>query len=544
MTTAPDAASLGREDSKSTIARMGTPRPLEAKVDPLGQQMLREDEPLSGTAAMAMAGCVAGLLALPTLLSFFVADDFVSLYSVTTTPPWRYLYSNWLGAVGEGGFYRPVFNWVLGICYLPMGLNPVPFRLMLIALFSVNAALVAKVAWRATNSTVAALVAGLFFAAHPVHVEAIGWISALLEQLCALFFLLTVLSFDGAARRFGRLPTRGWLALATGLMALSLGSKEMGITLPAVVIVWDLCLYASWDANPWKAPTVLWRAIRSRIGLWLPMAALGIAYLAFRWAILGGIGGYGAEKHFRFGVMDNYLVHYIYFLLQPLPAAWLDRAAGGKALTVVLGALAGTAALWRASGLPRTKGIPLGIAWMAITWLPVSTLLRTQYMFLPSVGLAIIVGSLMGALLGRARKTGATALSSLLALAMLCWMLQAGNSLLGGLKKWEEGGQITHSVLTQTKEILGAAPAAKTLLFEGLPVNIGVPVFQHGIAESLRLYLGRDEISAARLPSFQQLPPSIDPMKSRFFRYRRGQLTEVTAEIRGRRASSTNQPKE
>jgi hypothetical protein len=79
-----------------------------------------------GAALMLLIPATVGLfLALPTLRSYFVADDFVSIYSVTVTPPWRYLYSNWLGAIGEGGFYRPVFNWVLGLCYLPMGLNPV-----------------------------------------------------------------------------------------------------------------------------------------------------------------------------------------------------------------------------------------------------------------------------------------------------------------------------------------------------------------------------------------------------------------------------------
>jgi hypothetical protein len=472
-----------------------------------------------------IAAAAGALLALPSLLAYFVADDFVSLHSVTVTPPWRFLWSNWLGAVGEGGFYRPVFNWALGLCYLAGGLDPMPFRLLIIGVYAGNCALVVQLAARATGSSAGALAAGLFFAAHPAHHESIGWISSILEQLCAMFFLLSIAAFDRAARLDrGRRASR-WLAVSVGMMALSLGSKEVGIMIPAVAALWDLCvLRASWGGPAWRR---IWRRIR----LWAPLAVLGLIYLGFRVLILGGLGGYG-ERHLRFGVIDNHLVHYLHFLLEPLPAPWLDRGAGGKALTVLAAGLLGLWALARTAGLPRWRGAALGLGWFFLSWLPASTLLRPQYLFQPSVGAAIVVGAVMGSLLDEARRRAQPGLAAALSFVSLLWLLHAGGALLSHLKLWEAGGQIAESVLRQSRELLREAPPRSVLLYEKLPVNIGVPVFQHGIAEALRLYLGREDIDALRLSAFGDLPRFVDPWRARFLSYDKGTLIDRTVEVR------------
>jgi hypothetical protein len=461
-----------------------------------------------------VAAAVGFLLGLPTLRDFFVADDFVSLYSVSVTPPWRYLWSNWLGVSGQGGFYRPVFNWALGLCYLVHRIDPVPYRLLLLGLFAANCALVVWLASRATLSAAGALAAGLFFAAHPVHHECIGWIGSILEQLCAFFFLLSIHWFDRAARGPARARSIGLSAL---MMALSLGSKEMGIVIPGVASLWDLFVLRG----------------RPRLRLWAPLWGLAAAYVALRFAVLGGLGGYG-DKHLRFGAADNYLVHYLHFLLDPLPAPWLDRSAGGKALTVAAAGLVGLWALGRAAGLPRARGAWLGLGWFFAAWLPISTLLRPQYLFQPSVGVAIAVGAVFGALLDEARRRGQIGLAAALVLGGFLWMLTAGGALLGHLKLWESGGQTAESVLRQSQDLLRDAPQHTMVFYEKLPVNIGVPVFQHGIAEAVRLFLRRDDLDAERVGSFGELPALVDPWRARYFSYDEGTLRDRTAEIRAR----------
>lgn len=446
------------------------------------------------------------LMAAPTLRSYFVADDLVSLHSVTVTAPWRYLYSNWLGFMGQGGFYRPVFNWLLGLCWLPFGLDPLPFRALQTLLFGANCALVAVLARRSSGSATGALLAGLFFAAHPVHAEAIGWISSILEQACALFFLLSILAFD-----------RGRIVASTLLMALSLGSKEMGIVVPPVALLWGLSL----------------RRDRSVLRAVLPLFILAGLYVAFRLAILGGMGGYG-DRHLRFAAVDNNLVHYLGFMIEPLPALGLDRSAGGKSLAVVAAAFLGLAALWRVLELPRWKGVGLGIGWFFLAWLPVATLLRTQYLFLPSAGAAIALAGILGPLLEEARRKGQSAIRLAVALGAVLWLLAAGNALLGKLKVWEAGGQLVEAVLRQSRDLLGDGAPGAVVFYENLPVNIGVPVFQHGIGEGLRLYLGRQDVDARRLDRFEDLPSFVDPWRARFFRQDKGVLEDRTAAVRAR----------
>jgi hypothetical protein len=306
----------------------------------------------------------------------------------------------------------------------------------------------------------------------------------------------------------------------------------MGIAIPPVATLWDLCLHRGrWGGT-------LPRSALRRLRLWAPLWALGVAYVLFRLAILGGVGGYG-DRHLRFGAMDNHLVHYIAFLLQPLPVPWLDLQGGGKALAVVAAALGGLWALWRVAGLPAWRAAPLALGWFAVTWLPVATLLRQQYMFLPSAGVAIGVAGVLGPLLDEARRRAQTGIALAVALGALLWLLHAGNALLGQLKRWEAGGQIAQGVLQQTGQLMGGGlPPQTQLVYEGLPVNIGVPVFQHGISEGLRLLYRRDDVEAFRLPSFKDLPAEVDPARARFLSYDKGVLRDRTVEVRSGRAAS------
>ena len=121
-----------------------------------------------------------------------------------------------------------------------------------------------------------ALVAALLFAAHPVHSEAVLWISALCELGCALFYFLAFYLYLEAWRereispppvakprqegpRVSRPPSepplahrrrRIWLlAGSAAAFFLSLLWKEMALSFPFVVAV---CAIVFSPAGPWK----------------------------------------------------------------------------------------------------------------------------------------------------------------------------------------------------------------------------------------------------------------------------------------------------
>lgn len=109
----------------------------------------------------------------------------------------------------------------------------------------------------------AAWVTALIFAAHPVGVESVAWISEQKNTLSLFFYLLAALAYlDFADRR------RPWsYGAAWVLYLLAIGSKIVAVTLPAALLV------VLW----WRHGKLTWRReVRPLVPWFLAAAALGI----------------------------------------------------------------------------------------------------------------------------------------------------------------------------------------------------------------------------------------------------------------------------
>jgi tetratricopeptide (TPR) repeat protein len=131
------------------------------------------------------------------------------------------------------------------------------------------------------GSLVAAGIAGLAFAVHPVHTEAVTGIAGRPELLAAFFVLLvlhlhrlaSVAGRHGVAYRIGALVS----------FACALTSKESAITLLLVVPVLDALF-------PTTSPEGRRAGPRARILTdYLPLGAVAVGYLVVRRAVLGSI---------------------------------------------------------------------------------------------------------------------------------------------------------------------------------------------------------------------------------------------------------------
>jgi tetratricopeptide (TPR) repeat protein len=124
-----------------------------------------------------------------------------------------------------------------------------------------------------------ALLAGLIFAVHPVHVESVAWITELKNTLSGVLYLaaaLVYLEFDRARR-----PAA--YALASALFVLALLAKTVTATLPGglLVVLW------------WKRGTVTWsRDVRPLVP-WIVVGAA--AGLTTAWVERTYIGAVGAD---------------------------------------------------------------------------------------------------------------------------------------------------------------------------------------------------------------------------------------------------------
>jgi hypothetical protein len=112
-------------------------------------------------------------------------------------------------------------------------------------LHSLNVFLVVLLGYRITQSEPAALIAGAWFAWHPVQVETVAWIAERKNELGLFFFLLAWIAYLRAETpRVVTRPTtdRWWRLAAVGLFTLAVLSHALVIVMPALLIAYELCL--------------------------------------------------------------------------------------------------------------------------------------------------------------------------------------------------------------------------------------------------------------------------------------------------------------
>jgi len=249
----------------------------------------------------------------------------------------------------------------------------------------------------------AGLIAGLVFAVHPAHVEAVANVVGRNELMAAVFTLLAVY----AALERGSV----WWSLAA--MAAGVLSKENGAVAPGL-IAW------AWLLGVRPAPPT--RKLAVFVASWL---FLGVAYLGLRWTVLHGfLRGPGNTAPVFLG-LDSFEIRLTAtaalgdvarLLLFPL-ALSADYSPDHR--TAVRSLLDGRLAvgvvalcLWALLlGLAWRRGRKVeafGLGWIPIAYSPVANLLfpiqiliAERTLYLPSVGLALAVGAMCRGLAGR-----------------------------------------------------------------------------------------------------------------------------------------------
>src|SRR5947208_4501079 len=319
---------------------------------------------------------------------------------------WRAFVSPYWPSVVGGGLYRP----------LPLASYAIDWQLGGAAWWfhAVNVAWHAgasvAVAWLAQRWTGeprssergerAALAAGLLFAVHPVHVEAVANIVGRAELMAALFAILCVYAALAQDRLW-------WSAAA---LAAGLLSKENVVVAPAL-IAWGWIMEM---ARPSR------RRMVAYVATWV---AVGAVYVMARWYVLGHeLVGRAAPVFFGASPVAVRLTAVAAFpdvarlLVFPLKLR-ADYSPAERTLVATpldprfaLGLLcvaAWAALLWLAWRRGRRLEA-FGLGWIAISFFPVSNLavqvgvlVAERTLYLPSVGLAWAAGALLRGLESR-----------------------------------------------------------------------------------------------------------------------------------------------
>jgi len=372
---------------------------------------------VASSRAYALALAVALAASATSLANGFVYDD---LWVIRDNPqvhslgdPAALVSAPLWPATYRTNAYRPATTVLFALDWAVGGGRPMVFHATNVALHLLVVALVLALASRVLAPVGAgALVAALWFAVQPVHVESVANGVGLSELLAAAGYLGALLAYlaDGDSAGAGaRGLGRGLLSLAVlASAAVAFGAKESAITLPAVLLLADV-----------------WLAFRAGHGLsgrflrhwllWLGVVVLAIGYLVARTHALGPAFGGGAVALGLEGrsLLDRVLIMapavlvWLGWLVWPvhlsadyLPDVFVPSARLGLAQLagfVVLGLAAWAA--WAARR--RRPGITVGIIFGAVTAsvaanviVPTGVVMAERLAYLPSVGVALVVGAL------------------------------------------------------------------------------------------------------------------------------------------------------
>ena len=307
-------------------------------------------------------------------------------------------------------YWRPAVTTTYAVDWQLGGGSPLMFHLTNLLAQAGVAALGFVVLRRWIGALWPAFVAALLFAIHPTKAESVAWIAGRTDELCMLAVLVATI---GIGRRLR--GERGGLALEIGGTIAAYLCKEQAIVLPMFVAV------ETWVAA--GRPRIDLALTKNVIVRALPQAGLALVYLAIRSQVLPirGDSGHLTPTDHVIAVFET-LGRFFTLAFAPHDLSiqqGLIHARGGALLYslpfVIIGAV-GLAVLLALAVIARRRipVVTVGIAFFLITVAPTSnlvftgmpTLVSERFLYLPFLGIALVVGGIVATLQGSWLRIG------------------------------------------------------------------------------------------------------------------------------------------
>ncbi len=323
---------------------------------------------LSSRLAVILAGVGLALAALAVYANSF-AGPFVfdDIPSIVENPTLRHLWppgdvlATPHGA-GQTVTGRPVLNLSLALNYALGGEAVAGYHAVNLAIHIVAGLLLLGLVrrtlllplWQGRFATMAlplGLSVALLWTVHPLQTESVTYVVQRAESLMGLWYLLTLYAFLRGAT--SSTSGSGWFTLATAGCLLGMGTKEVMVTAPLLVLLYDRTFVAGTFREAWRA--------RGRWYLALAATWIGLALLVAGAGGRGGSAGFGSGLSWWTYLLTQCRAVTLYLWLSvwphPLVADYgIGRvetlaAVAPQALLLVLLAAATLVALWRRPAL-------------------------------------------------------------------------------------------------------------------------------------------------------------------------------------------------
>lgn len=394
-----------------------------------------------------------------TAHTYFLSDDFILLVQAHAPWSWRGI----LATRGGDGSFRPagILSYVISAKWA--GSDPAAWHWIGFVLHAATALLVYALTAALGFSRFAAWLGATVFALHGSHPEAVVWIAGRFDLLSTLFFLAAAVTFVLSWRAGGGRRML-YECAAVVSMAVAMLTKESAYSFPLVAALLVACFSGVRDRRAWRLVAVLF--------------GVTLMLFAYRWSLLGGIGGYGGVS---FAPSLKALALRMWAVLF-FPVNWAIRP-GAALIAVAVAYVAGLARLFMVraeiSKLAFAAGFALMTAAPALSQLLIGLdLEKARVLYLPSVGLCLLVAALCERLQARDRMVVAAAL-----------VLFHGMVLWHNLRGWERASEVVQAACAAAARC--ANGSGHPVVVTGLPRTLdGVYTFANGFQECVAMQGG------------------------------------------------------
>ena len=217
--------------------------------------------------------------------------------------------------------------------------------------------------------TITAFSIALLWILHPLQTESVTYLSQRAESLMGLFYLLTLYFFIRGARSEDGTRQAGWYALSVLACVIGMGTKEVMVTAPVMVLLYDRAFVSGSFAETW----------RRRRGVYLCLASTSVllAFLVGGGASRGGTAGFGTSLPWWAYAFTQLraVAHYLRLSFWPSPLIFDYGLVWGGPLFAMACDGALIAGLAAASAILLFRNAPLGFlgAWFFVILAPSSS---------------------------------------------------------------------------------------------------------------------------------------------------------------------------
>lgn len=345
----------------------------------------------------------------------------------------------------RGQYYRPLILSSFALNWKLAGADPVWFHFTNILFHWGTTVLVFILLRRLLRSGTAAVIGATIFGVHPVHTENISLICARGDLLAGFFFLGGFLSYIKYKHKESSRAYL-WYIMTLICYAGALFSKEMALTLPAILFIYN-------------------RIYKTQISIardYIPLIITTALYFALRYYAIGTVKGISSGNLNQVLLIPQIALTYFRLFIFPLslrtiysfdiPSAGIFDLKFIGQLALVIGNISFCFYLGKNRHLLMFGFLFMGISLLPVlNFIPLRPPFAERFAYLPSIGFALIMGysyKILQERLSNQRIAWAASFVFLLIIGVLSFLSSQRNPV------WKNNVSLWKSVLKQHPDLL------------------------------------------------------------------------------------------